>query len=66
MFFPCACAFSFQSFNSFNSMILYSKIMRSCAAQKRINITLDKKFSNARFFRAPVRFHSNLSTLDFI
>ena len=44
-------------------MILLSKIMRSCVAQKCMKNTLDKKkFMTACFFRAPVGFHSNLST----
>jgi len=44
-------------------MILFRKIMRFCAAQKSIKITLEKKFNNACFFLALVRFHCNLSTL---
>ena len=51
MSFPCACAFSFQSFNFvkyfdffFINMILFSKIMRFCAVQNSMKITLDKKF----------------------
>ena len=44
-------------------MILFSKIMHFCAAQKSMKITLDKKIRTACLFRAPVCFHSNLSTL---
>ena len=44
-------------------MKLLSKIMRFCAAQKKHENQLDKKFRTASLFRAPVRFHSNLSTL---
>jgi len=44
-------------------MILFIKIMRFCAPQKSMKITLEKKISNAWLFSAPVRFHSNLSTL---
>jgi len=44
-------------------MILFSNIMRFCAKQKIMKITLEKKISNACLFPAPVRFHSNLSTL---
>ena len=44
-------------------MILFSKIMCSCPAKKKLmKNNLDKKFRTACFFRAPVRFHSNLST----
>jgi len=70
MSFPCACAFSFQSFNFLKKfdfilkkMKIFSKIMRLCAAQKSMKITLEKKISNACLFRVPLRFHSNLSTL---
>ena len=46
-------------------MILFSKIMFSCAMQKSMKKTLDKKIRNACFFfRAPVCFHSNLPTHD--
>jgi len=45
-------------------MILFSKIMFSCAVQKSMKITLEKKFSNASFFLSPVRFYSNFSTLS--
>ena len=38
-------------------------MMRSCAAQKRMKMTFEKKFSNACFIPAPVRLNSNLSTL---
>ena len=44
-------------------MILFIKIMRFCAPQKSMKSTLDKKFSNACLFHAPVRFYSDLSTL---
>jgi len=37
--------------------------MFSCAAQKSMKITLEKKIRNACFSLAPVRFYSNLSTL---
>ena len=33
--------------------------MHFCAAQTHMEITLDKKFRTACFFRAPERFHSN-------
>ena len=46
----------------FINMILFSKIIHSCAVQKRMKNTLDKKFRTACFFHAPVRFHSNHST----
>ena len=37
--------------------------MRSCAAQERMEMTLEKKFDNVCLFPAPVRFQSHLSAL---
>jgi len=43
--------------------ILFSKIMQFCTAQTRMEITQLTKNSGLHvFFRAPVRFHSNLSS----
>jgi len=44
-------------------MKIFCKIMRFFSAQKSMEITLEKKISNACLFPAVVRFHSNLSTL---
>ena len=45
------------------SVILFSKNVRSCAAQDRMKMTLEKKFDNVCHFLAPVRFQSHLSAL---
>ena len=37
--------------------------MRSCAAQERMKMTLEKKLDNVSHFLAPVRFQSRLSAL---
>ena len=37
--------------------------MRSCTAQERMEMTLEKKFDNVCHFLAPVRFQSHLSAL---
>ena len=37
--------------------------MRSCAAEKRMKMTLEKKLDNVCHFLAPVRFQSHLSAL---
>ena len=47
----------------FKNIILFSKILCSCAAQKHMIITLEKKFNNVCVFLAPVRFQSHLSPL---
>ena len=48
---------------SFQNIILFSKILRSFAAQEHMKITLEKKFNNVCDLLAPVRFQSHLSAL---
>jgi len=45
------------------NIILFSKNVRSCAAQERMKMTLEKKIDNVCHFLAPVRFQSHLSSL---
>jgi len=42
---------------------LFCKNVRSCAAEKRMKMTLEKKLDNVCHFLAPVRFQSHLSAL---
>ena len=45
------------------NIILFCKNVRSCAAEKRMKMTLEKKLDNVSHFLAPVRFQSHLSAL---
>jgi len=45
------------------NIILFSKNMRSCAAQEHKKMTLEKKFNNVCDFLAPVRFQSHFPAL---
>jgi len=45
------------------NIILFSKNLRSCAAQEHIKMTLEKKFNNVCDFLVPVCFQSLLSAL---
>ena len=47
----------------FKNIILFSKILRSCAAQKHMIIKLEQKLTNVSVFLAPVRFQSYISAL---
>ena len=47
----------------FKNIILFSKILRSCATQEHMKMTLEKKFNNVCDFLAPVRFQSHLPAL---
>jgi len=45
------------------NIILFNKNVRSCAAQERMKMTLEKKLDNVCHFLAPLRFQSHLSAL---
>ena len=45
------------------NIILFSKNVRSCAAEERMKMTIEKNLDNVCQFLAPVRFQSHLSAL---